>query len=73
VYVHIPQARDEKLAFAVDDHGFSWDMRLFRRTDCNDAIAIYDHGHVRLGAAASGVDHGHVFDRKRLRPAAGAE
>jgi hypothetical protein len=71
--MHIPQPGDEKLASAVDDYGFSWDMGLFRWTDYNDAIAIYDHCHVRLGATASGVDHCHVFDRKRLRPAAGAE
>jgi hypothetical protein len=68
--MHIPQARDEKLASAVDDYGISWDMGLSRWTNCNDAIAICDHRHVRLAATASGVNHCHVFDRKRLRPGA---
>jgi len=38
--MHIPQPRDEKLACAIDDYGFSWDMCLSRWTDRNDAIAI---------------------------------
>jgi hypothetical protein len=71
--MHIPQARDEKLACAVDNYGFSWDMRLSPWTDCHDAIALCDHHHVGLGAAASGVNHCHVFDDKRLRPGARAE
>jgi hypothetical protein len=71
--MHIPQAGDEKLACAVDDYGFSWDMCLSPWTNCNDPIAIRDHRHVRLGAAASGVNYCHAFDHKRLRPGAGAE
>jgi hypothetical protein len=71
--MHIPQARDEKLAFAVDDYGISWDMCLSPRTNCNDAIAINDHRHVGLGATASGVNHCHAIDHKRLRPGAGGE
>jgi hypothetical protein len=71
--MHIPQARDEKLACAVDDNGFSWDMCLSPWTNCNDAIAINDGRHVRLGAAASSVNHCHALDRKRLRPGAGAQ
>jgi hypothetical protein len=71
--MHIPQARDEKLACSVDDYGFSWDMCLSPLTNRNDAIAICDHSHVRLGDTASGVNHCHAFDHKRLRPGAGAE
>jgi hypothetical protein len=71
--MHIPQAGDEKLACAVDDYGFSWDMCPPRWTNRNDAIAIYDHCHVRLRATAGGVNHFYVFDHQRLRPATGAE
>jgi hypothetical protein len=71
--VHIPQTRDEKLGCAVNDYSFSWDMCLSRGTNCNDAIALYDHCHVRLGATAGGINHGYAFDYKRLRPGTDAE
>jgi hypothetical protein len=62
--MHIPQARDEKLASAVDDSGFSWDMCLSPWTNGNDATTICDHRHVRLGATTSGVNHRHAFDHE---------
>jgi hypothetical protein len=71
--MHIPQTRDEKLASAVNDYGFAWDMCLSRWTNCNDPIALYYHRRVRLRAAAGGINHGYAFDHKRLRPGTDAE
>jgi hypothetical protein len=58
--VHIPQARNEKLALAVKGQGILWGMYLLPRAYCNDAITIDDHTHIRLGGATRGVNHGDV-------------
>src|SRR5580658_659110 len=71
--MHVPQAGDEELASAVDDHGVLWKMSLLRPAYGNDVIAINDHGAMRCGSAAGGIDHGYVLDHKRLGPAANSE
>jgi hypothetical protein len=68
--VHVPQARNEKLASAVNGQGTPWSMYLIPRAYCNDAIAIDKHTHTWLGSAPGRVNHGNVAYHQRLGPAA---
>jgi hypothetical protein len=56
--VHIPQARNEKLALAVEGLGSLWSMHLPPGAYCHDAITIDDHTHIWLGGATRGVNNG---------------
>jgi len=68
--VHVPQARNEKLAFAVKGQGILGSMNLLPRAYCNDAITIDDHTHIWLGGAPRGANHGDVAYHERLGPTA---
>jgi len=58
VDVHVPEARDQKLASALDNRGFFGD-RYFAANRRHAPVA-YEHGYVRPRCRAGGVDHGIV-------------
>ncbi len=60
VDVHVPQARDEKLAGRVECKSALWYPDTSARSDRRDAIPRHDYRHVRLGWSAGHIDDGDV-------------
>src|SRR3989449_7284805 len=68
--VHVPQARDEKLAGRVECKSALWYPDGSTRSERRDAIPSHRYGHVRLGWSAGHVDDGDVgeCEGNRRRP-----
>lgn len=64
--VHVPKARDEVLAFGVDDPA-GFEIGFGGCDDAGDAVFVDDYGGVGLGFAGDGVDDGGVGDDEGLR------
>jgi hypothetical protein len=62
VRMHVPQARDEVLAGAIDDPGRGGIPRGPLRADRSDPALLDDNGHVGFGSGARSVDDSHVAD-----------
>jgi hypothetical protein len=65
--MHIPEARNEIFSVTIDYLCCCGQFHSRCRVDSSDSPILDQKRHVRLGRAASAVDHSNVADKKRSR------
>jgi len=67
MHMHIPQAWNEKVAFAVDDTRVGRNLKMCRAGDSGDVVSAHDHCSDSLNRGFGRVDYGHIQNDQRWR------